>query len=93
MRTQTQVVTQSDLIAYVKDLLGSAMDDGYLEPIQVIECLQFAARPALLVVMRALSSFDESAQLEIIDFARRLTGQSEPTCPPEEAHRSLPRGR
>jgi hypothetical protein len=90
MKTQTPVVTQSELIAYVKDLLGSAMDDGYLDPIQVIECMQFAARPSLLIVMRALSSFDESAQLEIIGFARRLKGQSDPTCP-EEAHRRPPR--
>jgi hypothetical protein len=93
MKTQTPVVTQSDLIAYTRELLTAAMNDGYIKPVDLVECVQFAARPALLAVMRALASLDESAQVEMVGFVRRLTGRPDLPCPPEDEHRSRPQGR
>jgi hypothetical protein len=93
MKTRTPVVTQSDLIAYTRELLTAAMNDGYIKPVDVVECVQIAARPALLVVLRALASLDESAQVEMVGFVRRLTGRPDLPCPPEDEHRSRPQGR
>lgn len=76
MKKQKSAVKENELIAYAADLLTEAMNDGLVEPLAMIECMQFATKPVLLAAMRTLSPLDEGLQKEIISLALQLSGQS-----------------
>jgi len=68
-------VSRAELVAYATELLSDAMNEGFVEPIVLIECVQYATKPTLLAALRALSLVDETGQVEILQFAQRLTRQ------------------
>jgi hypothetical protein len=68
-------VSRAELVAYATELLSDAMKEGFVEPIVLIECVQYATKPTLLAALRALSLVDETGQVEILQFAQRLTRQ------------------
>jgi hypothetical protein len=71
-------VTRAELVAYATELLTDAMNDGFVEPIVLIECVQYATKPTLLSALRAISLLDESGQAEILQLAQRLSRQARP---------------
>jgi len=71
-------VSRAELVAYATELLTEAMNDGFIEPIVLIECVQYATKPTLLTALRAISLVDEMGQVEILQLAQRLSRQGRP---------------
>ncbi|MET0427601.1 MAG: hypothetical protein ABW026_03810 [Microvirga sp.] len=69
-------ISREDLVAYATELLSDAMNDGFVEPIAMIECIQYATKPTLLATLRAISLVDEAVQEEILQFAQWLSSRN-----------------
>lgn len=64
---------RADLIEYAVDILTEALQEGYVEPVALIECVHSAAKPTLLATIRAVASLSPTAQLQVISFAQELS--------------------
>jgi hypothetical protein len=78
MNKRKPTLDRDELIAYATDLLTEAMRDGLIEPVAMIECSHFAAKPTLLDAMRAVAPLDPEAQMKVMVFARRLSDRVGP---------------
>lgn len=88
VKKQKSAAKEKKLIAYALELLTEAMNDGYVEPIVIIECMQYATKPVLLAAMRTLSALDENLQKEIISLARQLSDEPGLSSSREKVHSS-----
>ena len=78
-------ITESDLRAYAKEVVSQALEEGYIAPVPLLECLHYGARPELLAVMRAVARLDPAAWLRVARFATKLRAEAKKARKPRAA--------
>lgn len=66
-------IPRAELVAYAVEMITDALNEGIVDPVAMIECLQFATKPTLLATLRSLALADEKTQREMLDLVRRLS--------------------
>lgn len=71
MEKSSAETNRTELIEYAIDVLTEALQEGYVEPVTLIECVRNATKSKVLAALRAVASLSPSDQFQVISLLQR----------------------